>query len=444
MKPLESRRRLLQAAGVTALAHATRMGAINAWAQTGSSSDFKALVCVFLVGGNDGANTVVPLDDREYARYRESRPSIALPKDKVLPIETPDGGRFGLHPSLSAIHGLWEERKAAVVANVGNLIENVDRERYLKESPAVPSNLFSHSDQVSQLQSIGADQDSGWAGRIADELRDLNSGARFPVSISMAGPQIFCRGRIVQSASLIPGASLQIKGIDTLRLPAVTRAYQAILRTDTGLILIQAANKVREEAFELNAILSSLPPDLLRVKFPYSSLGKQLEQVARVLAAREKIGARRQLFYCELAGFDTHGGQSYQQGDLLRQLSEAIHAFYLQTAEFGLADSVTIFLESEFGRTMVANGNGTDHGWGSHLLVVGGGVRGAAMYGRFPSMRVGGDEYITERGVWIPTTSMDQYGATLASWFGVPDSALGNVFPNLGNFGQRNLGFLSS
>lgn len=440
-----SRRKMLTGVGASLLL--SRFGWMNALAQN-NPPDYKALVCIFLVGGNDGHNTVVPLSQAEFNAYKAARGSLALPDGNgpLLQVSTPNGTPFGLNNGLSAIHPLWAQGKLAMLSNVGMLVQPVTRSQFLANAVPVPTNLFSHSDQIQQMQSgfPSSSGGSGWGGRTADALNPLNAGSTFPAAISIAGPSLFCTGNVIQSASLLPGFNLDPSGMSLWPQSAAQArktGLQEVLNFDSGLALVQAANKVRKDAMDLNALMTGTSATL-GTTFPGTSLGNQLQQVAKLIKLRSTTGMHRQVFLCSLGGFDTHGSQSWQHWDLLKQASEAMMAFYNATVEMGVADAVTSFTLSDFGRSLQPSGSGSDHGWGNHHLIMGGAVQGGQMYGSFPTMALGGPDDSGSRGTLIPSTSMDQYGATLARWLGVPDAQLASVFPNIGNFANANLGFL--
>lgn len=441
-----TRRQLLRNLGGTALL--ASLGRINALAAN-NPPDYKALVCIFLAGGNDGHNTVVPLTQAEYNAYHAARGALALPDNNgaLLPVETPNGTPYGLNPGLTALHPLWAQGRLAVLANTGLLVQPTTRPLYLNHAVPLPTNLFSHSDQTQQMQS-GVPSSSGatgWGARAADVVHPLNGSATFPPSISIAGPALFCTGNVVASASLLPGFNVDISGMQMWPQSAADArkaGLQQVLEFDNGMALVQAANHVRKDAVALNTMLAGASATV-NTPFPGTSLGNQLQQVAKIIKIRTSTGLSRQVFFCLIGGFDTHSSQSWQHWDLLRQVSEAVAAFYNATAELGVADRVTTFTLSEFGRTLQPSGSGCDHGWGGHHLIVGGAVNGGAVYGTFPSLALGGPDDSGSRGALIPTTSIDQYGATLAEWFGVPAAQLPAVFPNLGNFPTANLGFLA-
>jgi uncharacterized protein (DUF1501 family) len=443
-----SRRHFLRRAAAIVGSAGAGLGGLS---RAQAASDYKALVCIFLAGGNDGHNTVVPLDSAPYAAYRAARGGLALPdgNTRLIAVTTPGGTLYGLNDGLKAIAPQWATGKLAVVANVGMLVQPTTRAQYLAQNVRLPSNLFSHADQVVQMQAgdPNGSGGTGWAGRAADATRALNGVSRFPGSVSMSGAALFCTGRQVPSASLVPGFDMVADGMNVWPASASTARRQAladILGLDGGLSLIQSANKVRQDALDLSALLANTGAAApLSTPFPGTAIGQQLKQVAQVVNLRAATGMARQVFFCSVGSFDTHSAQSWAQWDLLRQVAEAMAAFQAATVEMGVEDRVTTFTESDFGRTLQPSGSGSDHGWGSHHLVLGGAVRGGEVYGTFPLPALGGPDDANSRGVLIPTTSLDQYAGTLALWFGVADTDLPGVFPNLTNFPVRDLGFLA-
>lgn len=443
-----ARRKFLAGAGAAGLL--SQFGRMNAVAQSGpdTPADYKALVCIFLTGGNDGHNTIVPLSSTEFASYRNARGSLALPDNngELLRVTTSGGTEYGLNPGLEALHPLWAQGKLAVMANVGMLVQPVTRAQYLASTQPVPTNLFSHSDQIQQMQSgiPSTSGGTGWGGRSADLLQSLNGTSTFPTACSISGPSLFCTGSAIQSASLFPGFNLDVDGMSLWPQSAADArktGLQQIIKLDSGLALVQAANQARKDALTLNSMLTGAA-STVKTTFPGTGLGTQLRQVANIINLRSATGMKRQVFFCSLGGFDTHSSQAWQQFDLLRQVGQSLAAFHQSTAEMGISDKVTSFTLSDFGRTLQPSGSGCDHGWGNHHLILGDAVKGGNVYGTFPSLALGGPDDSGSRGAMIPSTSMEQFGATFATWLGVPANQMPSVFGNIGKFSSSNLGFL--
>lgn len=437
-----SRRNFLKLAAGGVMA---RFGQWNALAA--GNANYKALVCIFLNGGNDGSNTIVPIATatQNFANYAGSRGPLALPQASLLPIGGPGGDQYGLHPKLKELQTLYLQSKVAVLSNVGVLVKPVTRAEYLAKSKPVPQNLFSHSDQTDQWQTGRSDNfaTTGWAGRAADLLAPLNAQSTYPMVVSPSGCGIFCSGS--QTYATLGGTS-SIANLGGVGAPRYN-AFQTLLAFDNGMQLVQSANKVVRQGIGddslLAGALASAPA--LGTSFPAgNNLANQLLQVAKIISVRGQLGLNRQIFFCSLGGFDTHTALLATQDALLAQLSPAMDAFYKATLELGVDQQVTSFTCSEFGRTVQpSSGGGSDHAWGGHHFIMGGAVKGGAMYGQFPSLALGGPDDANTRGTLIPTTSVDQYGATLASWFGVAGVDMPTLFSDVLNFGSNtNLGFL--
>jgi uncharacterized protein (DUF1501 family) len=418
------------------------------------AQDYKALVCVFMLGGNDGHNLVVALGGAQYAAYAAARGGLALPPSQLLNVSDPVQGPMGLHYGMPELQSVYQQGRMAIISNVGILVRPTSYSDY-QVSNQLPINLRSHSDQVAQMQTGYPNQlgSTGWGGRTVDLMQANNSGTSFPVSISMSGTALFCTGGVVQSASLQPGNYLDQNAMSLWPASAAqarATAQQQIVSQAGGNSMVQAANKMMSDALQLNPLLKAAANNpSFATQFPQTSLGSQLKEVARLISLRSQLGAGRQVFFCSLGGFDTHGGQPYQQWDLLRQVSQAVSAFYNSTVEMNVANQVTTFTLSDFGRTLQPSGTGSDHGWGNHHLAVGGAVNGGRMYGTFPLMtnyanlNSTNDDYADNRGTMLPNTSLSQYGATLGRWFGANDAQLDGLFPTLPNFATRDLGFMS-
>lgn len=451
-----SRRNFIQKTSMLAAATGLgRVGLLNARAQSvpAGPSDYKALVCVFMLGGNDGHNMIVPLNGTARDKYLLARGSLALPDGNtaVLPVTAKNGTPYGLNGGMTALHPLWAQGKLAAIANMGMLVKPTTRTQYLGATVDLPTNLFSHSDQMLSMHAghpdgPGNTSGSGWAGRVADATRAMNAASTFPPAISFAGTSLFCTGNVVQSTSLIPGFNLSGDGMGAWPASAAAakaKALQEIVSFHSGLSMVQAANDVRADGIELNGMLNGLGASGVATVFPGTNIGQQLKQVAQLISLRGTTGMKRQVFFCAMGGFDTHSSQSWAQMDLLRDISNAMAAFYTATEEMGLADQVTTFTASEFGRSLQPSGTGTDHGWGNHHLMMGGAVKGGDLYGTFPDLSLGSPDDTGSRGVLIPTTSLDQFGGTCAKWFGVAPEDMESVFPNLDdNFAVKDLGFM--
>jgi len=435
-----------------------KFGAMNALAQSGAP--YQALVCIFLAGGNDGHNTVVPIATakQNYSLYSQARGGLTIPQGSLLSI--PDGSdTYGLNPSMPEIANLYKSKKVAILANVGMLVKPfASRAAYqAATSSMLPSQLFSHSDQSGQWQTaiptgLGS---SGWGGRIADVLQTQspaqNTGAKFPPIASITGCGQFCTGANNLPASIPPpysaGQATSMATLGGLVPNSNTSAeMQQLLTFDNGLLLVQAGNNALSNGNNYaKTITGLLPTNKITTAFPANNpLASQLLTVANVMSVQSQLGITRQIFFCTLGGFDTHSQQNETQPGLLQQLSQAMNAFYnCISQELNVANNVVAFTASEFGRTLSPSGNdGSDHAWGSHHFIMGGGVVGGKLYGSYPSLTLGGPDDANTRGTLIPSTGVDQYGATLANWFGVSAGNLATVFPNIGNYQTQNLGFL--
>jgi uncharacterized protein (DUF1501 family) len=426
----------------------SKFGLVSALAQ--GTTDYKALVCIFMFGGNDSNNMIVPID-AGYTNYQTIRANLALSQSSLLPLQIGSAANFGLHPNLPDLQGLFNNKKAlAVLANVGTLVQPTTRQQYQTHA-SVPQNLFSHSDQQNQWQTtqLSGLQDAGWAGRVADKIQPtFNSSALFPPILSVAGSTIFGTGVSTRPFTMSPGSTPGLSGLDSsAAAQARFLGVQQLLTFDTGISLVQASSAVTGQAIQQSQVLATALKSIpaIQTAFPANNgLASQLKQVAQVIAARSALGIGRQIFFCSVGGFDTHSDQLNSQVGLYSQLSPAMAAFYAATQELGVANSVTTFTLSEFSRTFQPGSNGgTDHAWGGHQLMMGGAVKGNAMYGTFPTLALGGTDDTGSNGRWIPSTSVDQYAATLASWFGVAPADLPAIFPNLANFQTSNLGFLA-
>ncbi len=413
-----------------------------------SGGDYKALVCVFLYGGNDSNNMLVPFDPADYNAYAAARQTLALPRNALLPVNLLGGGDgrlWSLHPSMTGLQGLFSQQKMAILANVGPLVAPVTLADYDNGTAALPPQLFSHSDQTLHWQTSIPDQPplTGWGGRVADLLVALNGSSQISMSMSISGTNTFQVGNVVSQLELSPGSPPGLDDYSADPTDPRWNALRSLLQMSYGNLFQSAYRDILQRAVNdsqlLQNLLASLPP--LNTQFPATDLGGQLQTVAQLIQGRQALGQARQIYFVATDGFDTHGSQLESQGPLLGEVSDALSAFYAATVELQVASSVTAFTASDFGRTYLSNGDGSDHGWGSHHLIVGGAVAGGRLYGTAPSLAINGPDD-TGEGRWIPSTSVDEYSATLAKWFGVGASDMPTVFPNLHRFSHPDLGFM--
>jgi uncharacterized protein (DUF1501 family) len=445
-----NRRSFIQYASLAAggsLAGLRPFGALNAFAQTAPPPGYKALVCVFLFGGNDANNTLVPTDTAGYGNYATLRGPLALPQSQLIQLASLP--HYGLHGSLPEIGQLVDSGAAALIANVGTLVAPTTRANVTAQLN-LPSNLFSHSDQQLQWQNAAqsATTSTGWAGRMSDLLgSSFNPSASIPMITSVAGDTLFCDGQSTTPLAVSPGNLSGVScGEGAAECSVRQTMAQSFLSFASGLNLVQADNVISQDAARYASVLtqavSSIAP--LATVFPANNpFATQLQQIAQLMQVRSSFEVNRQIFFAGVGNFDTHADQFAQQSVLLRQVSTAMSAFYQATQELGIANEVTTFTMSDFSRTFQPNSNsGSDHGWGSHHIVLGGAVRGAKLYGTYPTLALGGPDDCDVNGRWIPSTSTVQYAATLASWFGVSAAQLNSIFPSLGGFSSANLGFV--
>jgi uncharacterized protein (DUF1501 family) len=447
----QSRRSFLATASLAAAGNALGFrpfGMLNALAQT--TSDYKALVCVFMFGGNDANNMLIPFDNAGYANYSTIRGALALPQSALLPFTAQPA--FALHPSMPEVQALFDNNNAAFLANVGTLLSPTTAAQYQAKQVITPSNLFSHPDQQLEWQNQmqNGSGSSGWAGRIADKLNtQYNPGGLVPMIASLSGDALFCNGTTTSPVAVSSSGPGAAGCSDHSYCSGRQQTAQQFSTLSSGVSLIQADNGITNNAYSYNATLSGelATATPLQTVFPTTgnAFGAQLQEVAKLIQVRAALGITRQIFFVGSGGFDTHGDQLDTQAALLGQLSPALGAFYQALTEMNLADTVTTFTCSDFARALQPNSaGGTDHAWGSHHIVMGGAVKGGKVYGTFPTLALGGPDDAGVNGRWVPTTASAQYAATLAQWFGLAAADLPYVLPYIGNFSSNNLGFLGA
>jgi len=481
------RRSACAAVGTVAMSAAIRdLRFMNAAVAQSNISSYKALVCIFLQGGNDSNNMIVPTIQSEYNNYASVRtPVLALPQSSILGVTSlnPDGHTYGLHPSCPELQTLFGEGKLAFLFNTGTLVYPITRTQYLAKTQSTPPQLFSHADQQTQWQTSIPDQPplTGWGGRCGDLLNAVQPNSPISLLVTLAGANTFEVGNIVSQYSVSTSGAVALSlpgtpsgGASTNRLPTLlsvlglpytnlqSQAYASVASQAiaTSSLLNNAITNTAAATYWTNPFPTKItPPEAGATAFT-STLAPQLEMIARLIAAGSTptasggFGMLRQIFFCQVGGYDLHTGQTnFTAGDpnnvllgahtnLLAELSQSMYAFERAMEQLGLSNNVTSFTMSDFSRTFPSNGEGSDHGWGSHHLILGGAVSGQQTYGTFPSLTVNGPDD-TGTGRWIPTTATDQYFATLASWFGVDPGNISTIFPNIGRFATSNLGFMA-
>jgi uncharacterized protein (DUF1501 family) len=448
-----TRRHLLQlGAGALAASTVTLGGARRGFAAAGQSG-YKALVCLHLNGGNNSHNWVVPVSQPAYGVYATGRQDLALAQNSLLPLQgaAPNGVTYGLHPSCPELQALFNRGTAAIVGNVGPLIHPSTAAQARAGSAALPPQIFSHLNQTTEWQTgvPQAKTPCGWGGKIADLFVSEGATANLSFNISLVGANIWQQGQTTNPYTLgVNGAAhLNATNDNSYRNWLRQRATQALITQGAGdpNLLVGTASSIFQSAAAKASLVQGADATLT-ASFPAAqasdwNLSLQLQEVARVISAQAQIGDSRQLFFVELGGFDTHNGELATQQRLLGYVSQYVNAFWNAVTEIGMHDNVTLFTMSDFGRTLTSNGTGADHGWGSHHFVVGGAVQGGKFYGKMPDLTLGGPDDFGQ-GRLVPSTSADQYAATLSKWFGVSDANLNSIFTNLPNFPVRNLGFL--
>lgn len=457
MKPTvynASRRQFLQRSAW--LAAAPLAGSLLAAAAAGvrSSTDYKCLVCIDLSGGNDQSNTVIPTSNGGYASYQSGRPTLALERDSIVGLNPAgySGEPVGLHPSLAPLQPLFAAGRLALLANVGTLAYPLTKAELEAGSVPLPFQLESHSDQAQAWQSGIPDGPSatGWMGRMGDLTSTVfNPDSGVSIAMTVGGNNILQAGEETIQYQLTNNGAVKVRALEELYGSTTGgAALRSLLSQSRGHLLENTLVATSSRSIAVEEVVSSAlasSAGTLPTAFPATPLGQQLKMVARMIAVRGALSQRRQLFFVNQGGYDHHDNlidaDNRGHASKLGELADAMVAFNAAMDALGLAQEVTTFTTSEFGRALQHNGRGSDHGWGGHHFIMGGAVQGNRIYGRFPTVALGGPEDYRQ-GSLMPTTAVDQYAATLCRWFGVGSTDMSIVLPNIGRFSNHDLGFL--
>jgi uncharacterized protein (DUF1501 family) len=446
-----NRRALLKTLGASAagLGALTMLGRMSAVAS--AAEDYRAVVCLFMYGGNDANNMVIPYDAdaQGYNLYAQGRtPVLALPRDQLLPVTLANtqGRSYALHPAMGAMQTLVNNGKAAVLANIGTLTAPLTKAQWDNGTGSKPMNLFSHSDQQQAWQTGTPDGTfkSGWAGRLAELEASLgvNTTNALYATLSVAGNTTFLNGNQTSAFKVSPAGNFGFDFYDPNNSSdPVSLAVGEMIASQRGHYMEQTWLRTISRSVDNQKVINSALNGAGNVAatFANTDLGRQLQMIARLIASRNALGLKRQAYFCSIGGFDTHGDdQLIRQQERFTEISNAVSAFYNATVQLGVSENTTLFTASDFNRNLPSNGKGSDHAWGSHHFVVGGGVKGAQMVGSFPNLTIGGPDD-AGNGAWIPTTSVDQLGASMAQWFGVSQTNSDLLFPLAARFNTRTL-----
>jgi uncharacterized protein (DUF1501 family) len=457
-----SRREFLKRSSALAIAGGAAPLALNLAAMSDAAAqtatDYKAIVCVFLYGGNDYANTLVPYDAASYDAYQKLRPVLAYPRASLdatalsastaLPAGAvdPAGLQYALAPELALMKPMFDAGKMAVMLNVGTLVEPTTKLQYINKTVKLPPKLFSHNDQQSAWQSsLPEGATSGWGGRMGDLFAADNTNSTF-TCVNISGNAVFLSGNSAVQYQVTSKGSVPINGIKNplYGSRACSDALKAMITASSSQLFESELTRITQRSITANDTLTSALTTVPAIVTPFTAtnpLAQQLQMVAKMIAARDTLGVKRQVFFVSIGGFDNHDGLNTIHPGLLTNVADAMSAFYNATVELGVANQVTAFTASDFGRTLVGNNDGSDHGWGSHHFVAGGAVKGQAFYGKPPAVADNGPDDVGQ-GRLLPAIGVNQMGATLATWFGVGPSDLAKVLPDIANFSTKNLGFV--
>ena len=455
------RREFLRRSSVLGLAGSAAPWALSlasigeaAAASSGTIGDYKALVCIFLYGGNDHGNTVVPYDTASHSAYAGIRQALATPRDQLAAtaltprVALPDARQMALAPQLGKLKTIFDAGKLGVLLNVGTLVQPTTLAQYKALSVPLPPKLFSHNDQQSVWQASNPEgATSGWGGRVGDQFLSANGNASF-TCVNVAGNAVFMSGQQAVQYQVASSGAVAINGINKplYGSQACADALRSLITaSDRSHWMEQELNRVASRSVSAQSIVAGALGSLAPLATPFdstNSLAMQLQMVAKMIAARGNLGVSRQVYFVSIGGFDMHDFLVDQHPGQLTSVSNALSSFYNATVELGVADQVTAFTASDFGRTLTSNGDGSDHGWGSHHFIAGGAVKGGRFWGSLPSVSVNGPDDVGQ-GRLLPTTAVDQLAATLATWMGVAASELPRVLPQIVNYTQRDLGFFA-
>jgi uncharacterized protein (DUF1501 family) len=420
-------------------------------AQAADTTGYRALVCLFMTGGSDMHNWVVPTDTSGYADYAKVRAELTWPAPKLqaLTSTTQASGRtFGMPTDLAPLSSWYESGRAAVLANVGTLVRPISKAEFQAGGAGVPTKLFSHNDQQSMWQSLAPEgAPSGWGGRMGDLLMSANGQPIF-TTVAANGNAVFLTGSSVFQYQVGADGPIGVNALTSSWLMGSTSVAPTLRRV----LLSKGSNDFQAEhtrimqrsidtTTSLRNAINATAIGALPAAMAGDSLAKQLRIVAQMIAAGPGLGMKRQVFMVSIGGFDSHAHQMRDQPGLMARVANSVDWFLRSLDGVGMVNNATLFTASDFGRTLTSNGAGSDHGWGSHHFIAGGAVRGREIYGQFPVTALGTATDVGS-GRLLPTTSVTEYAATLGRWMGLSDSELLTVLPNLGNFSNTNLGFV--
>ncbi len=464
MKKGHNRRDFIKLAGLASLGlsasmvSAFNLKAIQSAALDNSGTkktDYKALVCLFLAGGNDSYNMLVPKGNNEYAKYSQTRSEMAIPQNDLVGIKAKnsDGRSFGLHPSMPDIAALFNAGDLAFLCNTGSLIQPTTKKQYKNKSVLLPIGLFSHADMQKHWQSANPVQRTGigWGGKIADMMHDVNDNDIISMNISLSGTNIFQYGNKVSEFSIKAGTGAENiagygyqKGFGRRRTQAIDQFFNRKYNNVFEKTYMNILKNAREGGTQFEKAIKEIPE--LQTEFAGDRISQSFKMVAKTIMARKILGFKRQIFFIKYNGWDHHSDLLTRQKEMLKVVNDALKSFAEALNEIDMFNNVTTFTMSDFGRTLTSNGNGTDHAWGGNTFMMGGAVKGKILYGKYPSLALGTDIELG-KGVLLPTTANNLYFAELALWFGVKKSELPLIFPNITNFYDINsksqpLGFL--